>query len=101
MITAFTAGSLFQSLSCAVISARIGVSQALSFQGLLSVIVPMPAVMSVRTTALLMGGSLGPQPAYRRGHADAVKCGIERRSMFGKHAEDAAKTIMTGRLVRA
>src|ERR1051325_6396657 len=59
MMTARTAGSRFQSLSCAVISARIGVSQALSFHGLLSVIVPMPPLMSVRMTALLMGCSLG------------------------------------------
>src|SRR5438105_12510402 len=56
-MTAFTAGSRFQPLSTALISARIGVSQALSFHGLLSVTVPMPPVTSVIMTALLMGCS--------------------------------------------
>src|SRR3954471_8370638 len=58
MITALTAGSRFQPFSTAAISARIGVSQALSFHGLFSVTVPMAAVTSVMMTALLMGNSL-------------------------------------------
>src|SRR3954470_9563441 len=85
MMTARTAGSPFQSLSTAVISARIGVSQALSFHGLLSVIVPMPPLMSVRMTALLMECSR-TEDAYRKAQSGAVKCAIERRRMFGKHA---------------
>src|SRR6185295_18117529 len=86
MMTARTAGSRFQSLSCAVISARIGVSQALSFHGLLSVIVPIPPVMSVKT-ASLMGRSFGAG-AYRRARSEAVKCTIERCVMFGKHVPE-------------
>src|SRR4051812_19216737 len=66
MMTARTAGSRFHSLSTAVISARIGVSQALSFHGLFSVIVPMPSVLSVRMTAVLMRCSLGLKPHIER-----------------------------------
>src|SRR4051794_41850495 len=66
MMTARTAGSRFHSLSTAVISARIGVSQALSFHGLFSLIVPMPSLLSVRMTAGLMRGSFGLKPHIER-----------------------------------
>src|SRR4051794_29395971 len=54
MMIAFTAGSRFQALRAAPTSARIGVSQALSFHGLFNVTVPMPPLTSVRIAALLM-----------------------------------------------
>src|SRR6185295_3681070 len=106
MMTALTSGSPLQPLSTAVISARIGVSQALSFHGLLSVTVPMPPVTSVMMTALLMGILLAPlEPAYSRAGFAAVKCRIERRRMFGKHTprrlEQAGKAMMNGRVIRA
>src|ERR1043165_9741800 len=42
------------------------------------------------------------EPAYRSASPAAVKCAIEPRRMFGKHASvDATSTIMTGRLARA
>src|SRR5437870_7345382 len=49
MTTARTRASLFQPRSTSAISARMGVSQALSFHGLLSVTVAMPPVTSVWT----------------------------------------------------
>src|SRR5262245_51893380 len=49
MTTARTRVSLFHWRSTSAISARIGVSQALSFHGLLSVTVAMPSLISVRT----------------------------------------------------
>src|SRR5262245_65119432 len=49
MTTARTRASLFHCRSTSAISARIGVSHALSFHGLLSVTVAMPSVTSVRT----------------------------------------------------
>src|SRR5437764_11188558 len=49
MTTARTRASLFHPRSTSAISARMGVSQALSFHGLLSVTVAMPPVTSVRT----------------------------------------------------
>src|SRR5262245_9091786 len=54
MTTALTRLSLFQLRSTWAISARIGVSQALSFHGLLSVTVAMPPVTSVRTARSLL-----------------------------------------------
>src|SRR5947209_19920305 len=102
MMTALTVGSRFHSLSTPLISAGIGVSQALSFRGLLSVRVAMPSVTSVMTAAVLMGMLLTPlnrDPAYRRADFAAVKFRIERHCTFGKHAfcrPEQIEVIMPG-----
>src|SRR5262249_24098250 len=54
MTTARTRGSAFQLFNTSATSARIGVSHALSFHGLLSVTVAMPPVTSVRTARSLL-----------------------------------------------